>query len=133
MANATSGTVNDLTANGFKADPAGDVLDTGTAAVALDYDVSSVSDRVIFRVLNSGAQNATVKISAGEYPPAFRQGIGDYTSAVLAASAVGWYGPFESSRFIRGASGKVGKFTLTITPASGTIGATIQCMRLPKV
>jgi len=134
MANATAGTVNDLVANGFLADPAGDVLDTGTSAVALDYDVSGQSGNVFFRVLNQMATaiNITVKITAGDGPPAFAQSLGDYTSANLAQNAVGWYGPFSSAQFIRNGA-KAGKLTLTITPASGTIAATIQCLKLPTV
>ncbi len=133
MANATSGTVNALTANGFLADPAVDTLDTGTAAVSLDYDVSSQSDRVIFRIKTTNANGCTVTLTAGDYPPAFRQGVGDYVSATLAQNAIGWYGPFESSRFMRKGA-KAGKITLKISPLGGdTIATTIQCFKLPKV
>jgi hypothetical protein len=37
--------------------------------------------------------------------------------------------PFESSRFIQ----TNGSLSVTFTPASGTIGATIRCYRLPKI
>jgi hypothetical protein len=132
MANATSGTVNNLVANGFLANPAGDTLDTGTAAVTLDYDVAGDSNRVVFQVTNNSAVNLTVGIIAGAYPPAFQAGRGAYLSANLAAAAVGWYGPFESAQFIQ-AGADSGELQLTITPASGTIAATIRCFQLPKV
>jgi len=136
VANPASGTVTTLTANGFKADPTGDVFDTGSngSPASLDYDVSGDTNKVIFQVTNQMATaiNIVVGITAGDYPPAFRSQIGAYASANLAQNAVGWYGPFESSRFIRNGA-KAGKLTLTLTPASGTLAATVKCFKLPNV
>lgn len=136
MANPTSGTVTDLTANGFKADPAGDVFDTGSngSPASLEYDVSGYTNRVIFQVTNQMATaiNIVVGLGAGDYPPAYRSGVGAYASANLAQNAVGWYGPFEASRFIQSGS-NAGKIKLTLTPASGTLAATVKCFRLPQV
>lgn len=134
MANPASGTVNALVANGFFADPTGDVFDTGTngAPASLLYDVGGESDRVIFQVTNGegSAINLVVGMAAGTYPPAARQGVGAYASANLAQSAVGWYGPFSSAQFMQGGA-NAGKLKLTLTPASGTLAATVKCFKLP--
>lgn len=134
MANATAGTVNTTVANGFLARPAGDTLDTGTSAVSLDYDLGGTTNDVIFEVTNNMASaiNITVGLSAGDYPPAFKSQIGGYTSGNLAQNAVGIYGPFSSAQFIRNGT-KAGKVTVTITPASGTIAATIRCYKIAKL
>jgi hypothetical protein len=50
-------------------------------------------------------------------------------TANIAQNAVVYMGPFESSRFIQ----TNGSLSVTFTPASGTIGATIRCYRLPKI
>ncbi len=135
MANPAAGTVNNLVVDGFLADPSADTFDTGTngSPASLDYDVGGQSDRVIFRITNTegSAINIVIGMAAGDYPPAFRQGIGAYASANLAQNAVGWYGPFSSGRFIRSGA-KAGKLTLTLTPASGTLACTVQCFKLPK-
>lgn len=136
MANPAAGTVNALVANGFFADPAGDVFDTGTngAPASLLYDVSGDSNPVIFEVTNTegSAINIVVGMAAGGYPPASRQMLGAYASANLAQNAVGWYGPFSSSQFIQSGA-NAGKLKLTLTPASGTLAATVKCFKLPKV
>lgn len=136
MANPASGTVTVTTANGFVADPAGDVFDTGSngSPASLDYDLKGDTNRVIFRITNQMATaiNIVVGIHAGDYPPAFESGVGAYASANLAQNAVGIYGPFNSAQFIRNGA-KAGKLTLTLTPASGTLAATVQCIQLAKV
>lgn len=137
MANPAAGTVTSLVANGFLADPAVDTFDTGTnaAPASLDYDVSGSTEGIFFRITNTEgtAINIVVGIAAGGYPPANEAGLGAYASANLAQNAVGWYGPFESARFIQNAAAsKMGKITLTLTPASGNLACTVQCIRVPK-
>lgn len=129
MANAVAITLAALVADGELAHPTADVLDTGTAPVTLPCDVGAKSDRVIFMVTNTAANNLTVTVESGVDPPAFRAGLGDYVSAVIAQNAVRWLGPFESARFIDAA----GKLNLTFTPASGTIACNVRAFRLPKV
>lgn len=135
MANPAAGTITTLVANGFKADPAGDVFDTGTngAPASLEYDVAGDSYNVIFEVTNQMATaiNIVVGVGAGDYPPAAQAGLGAYASANLAQNAVGWYGPFSSGRFIQSTSPNSGKLKLTLTPASGTLAATVRCFRVP--
>lgn len=134
MANPASGTVTKLAA-GFTADFAGDVFDTGTngAPASLDYDVSGKMDDIAFEVTNQMATaiNILVGFHAGDYPPAASAGLGAYASANLAQNAVGWY-RISSSQVMRNGA-KAGKVTLTLTPASGTLAATVRCYRVPPV
>jgi hypothetical protein len=140
MANPANGTVTTLVANGFKADPTGDVFDTGSngSPASLDYDVSGDSRRVIFQVTNQMATAITivVGVGAGDYPPAMNASLGAYASANLAQNAIGWYGPFSSGQVMQSAQhtggSKAGKITLTLTPASGTLAATVKCFKVPN-
>lgn len=129
MANATAITVTDLTANAVTARPTGDTLDTGTAAVTLAAAIGNVANRVIIEVTNTAAANLVASVAAGAEPPALNAGQGALASANIAQNAVVYMGPFESGRFIKAD----GSLSVTFTPASGTIGATIRCYRLPKI
>ncbi len=129
MANATALTVTALTANTAGiALPTADVLDTGTAAVTLDADVAG-NGMVLFEFTSaaSTAVNTTFTILAGDNPPAQRAGLGNLAT-VCAQNVVKLVGPLETARFIQ----SDGKISVTVTPASGTIGATIRCYSLPK-
>jgi len=129
MANATALTVTALTANTAGiALPTADVLDTGTAAVTLDADVAG-NGMVLFEFTSaaSTAVNTTSTILAGDNPPAQRAGLGNLAT-VCAQNVVKLVGPLETARFIQ----SDGKISVTVTPASGTIGATIRCYSLPK-
>jgi hypothetical protein len=128
MANATSITVNALTANGGILAPTAQVLDTGTSAVVLKTSALSTTNKVILRVMNTAAATLTVKVSAGSDPPAFRAGGGDFTdTAVAITSGERVMGPFESARFLQ----SDGTLQFTFTPTSGTITATFVCYQLP--
>jgi hypothetical protein len=129
MANATAITINDLDANGELADPTPDVLDTGTSAVTLPCSAGGKTDRLIFRVKNTAAQELVVSVLAGDTPPAQRAGLGAFAATGLAQNAIAYLGPFESGRFGQ----DDGKINLLFTPASGTIGAEVTALRLPKV
>jgi len=129
MANATAITVTTLTANDETAQPTADVLDTGSSAVTIYTSAVNESDRLIFECTTTAAANHTFSIVAGDNPPAFRAGLGAITSAAIPQNGVIIIGPLESARFIQN-DGTIG---LTTTPASGTIGATIRCYKLPKV
>jgi hypothetical protein len=127
MANATVLTINDLTANGFTARPAGDVLDTGTVAVTLYGTVATKrAGNVIVEVANGGTANLVVSALAGDQPPAFRAGLGN-KSGTVAAGSVSLFGPFESARFIQ----DNGTFGMTFTPASGSVAGTIRAYAIP--
>lgn len=129
MANATAITVTDLTANAVTTRPTGDALDTGTVAVTLAAAIGGKGSRVILEVTNTAAANLVAEVAAGDDPPAQNAGIGALTSANIAQNAVIYMGPFETGRFGQ----NDGSLSVTFTPASGTIAATIRCYRLPKI
>lgn len=129
MANAAAITVTALTANtAGVAPPTADVLDTGTAAVTLPADVGG-SGMVLFEFVSNHASavNTTFSILAGDNPPAQRAGLGNLDT-VVAQNATKLVGPLETARFIQ----DDGKINVKVTPASGTIAATIRCYKFPK-
>lgn len=129
MANAAAITVNDLVALTPSAAPTADVLDTGTDAVTLYADLDGDMDTVILAIKNTDNDTAmTVAILAGDNPPAQRAAVGALSDTV-AFGVTKYFGPFESARFAQ----NDGSLGVTITPASGTIAATITCLRLPRV
>jgi hypothetical protein len=133
MANATKITVNDFVANGELVDPTPDTFDTGTSAVTVPIALGSLTDRFVLRVTNTSTATLTPSFGAGVDPPAFRSGMGKFTGTALGAgnvtATVGWYGPFESARFMD----DDGDVNVTLTPTSGTIACTAQGFRLPKI
>lgn len=129
MANATAITVTALPGNTVVAQPTGNALDTGTAAVTLYTSAVNESDRLIFECTNTAAAAATFSVVAGDNPPAFRAGLGALTSSNVAQNGVVILGPLESARFMQN-DGTVG---VTTTPSTGTIAATIRCYKLGKV
>jgi len=130
MANATAITVTSLTANGVAtAQPTADVLDTGTAAVTLPAAIGGDAGRCILEVKNTAAANLVVSVLAGDNPPAQNAGQGALTTANIAQNAILILGPFTSDRVIQ----DDGTLSVTFTPASGTIGATVRCYKLPKI
>ena len=129
MANATSIDITNLTANGSIAAPTAQILDTGTAPVALEAATGGEMDRVIVEVTNTAAADLTVTIEAGVNPPAFLAVHGDVVSPAIPQNGRRIFGPFESARFAQAD----GKLQVTFTPASGTITGTFVCYRLPKV
>jgi hypothetical protein len=134
MANAVAVTVTDLPGNTGVAAPTADVLDTGTAAVTLPVALSGKGlDRTIYLITNTAAAALKVEVLAGDDPPAGRAGLGAVTLvAALAQNGVIWAGPFEGARFEQTDGATKGRVDLKFTPASGTIGVTIQAARLPK-
>jgi hypothetical protein len=129
MTNATAITVRELVSLTPTAAPTADVLDTGTAAVTLYADLDGDFSRVILAIANTDNDTAmTVAILAGDNPPAQRAALGNLSETV-AFGVTKWFGPFESARFAQ----DDGSLGVTITPASGTIAATITCLRLPRV
>ena len=130
MANTDKITVTDLTPNAAGiAPPTADVLDTGTAAVTLAADVGGQSELILLEVTNNAASavNLTVTVNAGDNPPAQRAGLGSLAT-VLAQNAVKLIGPLESARFIQ----DDGSLSVTFTPASGTLAASIRCYKIPR-
>ncbi len=130
MANATAITVTALTPDSAGiAVPTADVLDTGTSAVTLAAAVGGQSELVLLEVTNNAASavNLTVTVNAGDNPPAQRAGLGSLAT-VLAQNAVKLIGPLESARFIQ----DDGSLSVTFTPASGTLAASIRCYKIPR-
>lgn len=127
MANATAIAVHELGVNGAELRPTAGVLDTGTAAVTLDAAVGSRPSRVVLEVTNTAAAALGVRVHAGENPPAFLGALGDLEKTGIGQNETWVFGPFEAARFAQAG----GKLTVTFTPASGTIGAQVQCVRLP--
>lgn len=116
--------------------PAGAYADLNDAGTAIDQsngmyiDLSnsavpatgSAQDLLIY-VKNSYSGTQTVTIKAGANPPAFRQGLGDYTTGNLTGSTgTAFIGPLDSSRFLQ-TDGKVNvDFSAS---ATGTIWAVL--------
>lgn len=130
MANATAITVTSLTENQIAtAQPTADVLDTGTAAVTLAAAIGGAAGRTILEVKNTAVANLVVSVLAGDNPPAQNAGQGALATANIAQNEVLILGPFGSDRVIQ----DDGSLSVTFTPASGTIGATVRCYKLPKL
>lgn len=127
MANATAITVTELTGNvAGVAQPTADTLDTGTSAVTLAAAVGGESGRVLLFVTNTAAEALTVRVLAGDRPPAERAGLG-YLDTSIAQNVTKIIGPLESARFIQ----DDGSISVTFTPG-GTIAATVRCYKMPK-
>ncbi len=129
MANAAAITVTTLVANtAGVVPPTASALDTGTAAVTLSADVGG-EGMVLFEFTSNHASavNTTFAILAGDNPPAQRAGLGNLDT-VCAQNVTKLVGPLETARFIQ----DDGKINVTVTPASGTIAASIRCYKFPK-
>ena len=85
-------------ANAFLADPTGDAVTQANGNYIASGDKS---EQIIVRVTQTAAAAKTITIKKGVNPPALAAGQGDFVSAPLAQNAVGWYGPFTSSRFLQ--------------------------------
>jgi hypothetical protein len=129
MANATSITLNALTAETVLTRPTGDVLDTGTDAVTIDLTPDADLHRILLEVTNTAgaADTMTVSIAAGDYPPAASQSLGA-VSFTVAQSAVR-YIVLDSAQHMQ----SDGTVEVTVTPAATkTQTATIRAYKLPK-
>jgi hypothetical protein len=129
MANATSIAVSDLTENTVLAQPAGSALDTGTDPVTIPITIAGDTHKVLLEVTNVAlaADTMTVKVLAGDNPPALRAGLGDLEFTV-AQNAVK-YLVLESMRFRQ----DDGKINITVTPAATkSQTAKFRAFRLPK-
>lgn len=133
MANATAITVHTLTPNALNAQPAPDVLDTGTSAVTLAANVQGRSDLILLEVTNKmgTGKTLTVTVAAGDNPPAARAGLGNLEVSWAGATdpVTQIIGPLEVARFIQ----DDGTIQVTFAPpASTTIAVDIRCYKLPK-
>lgn len=129
MANIGTITVTDTTTNGWTALPTAGTFDTGTVAVTdVVVNFGGETDRGLIFVTNTAAASLVVQVQAGDYPPAFRSGIGNSAAGTIAGTASAIFGPFESAQF--GQSNQT--VLVTLTPASGTIAATAYALKLPK-
>lgn len=129
MANIGTITVTDLTANGWTTLPTAGTFDTGTVAVTdVVVDFAGETDRGLIFITNTAAASLVVEVQAGDYPPAFRSGIGNSTAGTIAQNVTKIFGPFESAQFNQSNQ----TVLVTLTPASGTIAATAYALKLPK-
>lgn len=129
MANATSVTLNVLTENVAKDDVAESVLDTGTDAVTIPLTPDGDTHNILLKFENNAAAAdiMTVKILAGDNPPAFQAGLGDLSIA-LAQNEID-YAVIESARFMQ----SNGTISIKSTPAAGkTQTLKITAIKLPK-
>lgn len=128
MPNPLSIAIADLTANAAANQPAAQAIDTdGIVPIA----AGGRTDRLILEIVNVAAVALTVKVKAGDNPPAHRAGVGDLSVAMAAtgtATDKRIIGPFESGRFIQ----DDGTVSVSFTAASATPNATVRCYRLPK-
>jgi len=118
-----------LTANGAVLNQAGTAIDAANGMVVTIPTTAIPSggslDRLVLYVQNSFAGTKTVTVKAGANPPAFRSGVGDFTSGNLTASTgTAFIGPFDISRFIQADN------TLNIDFAASMTG-TIWALLLP--
>lgn len=129
MPNATAITINELTAGTVLTRPTGDVLDTGTDAVTIPVTPDGDTHRLLLEFTNTAgaADTMTVKILAGDLPPAMSSVLGDI-SFTVAQNAIR-YIVVDSARHMQ----SDGTISITVTPASGkTQTATIRAYKLPK-
>lgn len=129
MANATGITITDVAENTALAQPTGDVLDTGTAAVTLSMVPAGDTHRILVEVTNTAAaaDTMTVAVLAGDNPPASQGERGDLSFTVAQNEVK--YVTLESARFMK----KDGKISIKFTPASTKAQtAKIRAYRLPK-
>lgn len=128
MANIGTITVTDLTANGWKALPVAGTFDTGTVPVTnVVVNFGGETDRGLIFITNTAADALVVQVQAGDYPPAFRSGIGAGAAGTIAGTASAIFGPFESAQFNHTDQ----TVLVTLTPG-GTIAATAYALKLPK-
>jgi hypothetical protein len=121
LANPASIPVTTLAANSAQARPAGSAIDT-EAEVPV---AAGGQGDILLEITNSAAANLTVSVRGGEYPLAFRSGLGDL-SAVVAPSGVSLIGPLESARFMRSDD----TIRLMFDAASGSPNATVRAYRM---
>lgn len=129
MANATAITVRELTAETALAQPTADVLDTGTDAVTIPVTPDGDTHRLLLEFTNTAqaADTMTVKILAGDLPPALSNGLGD-VSFTVAQNKV-YYIVVDSARHMQ----SDGTISVSVTPANTkSQTATIRAYKLPK-
>ena len=127
MANATTLTVNKLTANGYEARATVNTLDTGTATVTLNATLTGPADRFFILITNNGTSTLNVWLTAGVNPPSWRSD----TGAVMAITTTetGVICCLDAASFLHTGN----HFEINFVPLTGgTIGASIWCMELPK-
>lgn len=101
---------------GFAAAQTADVIDKTN-----DHVVTPTKRHMILALHISAATAAdTVKIIAGDNPPAFRSGIGDLTYACVGGAAEVVMGPIETARFLQNDG------TINIDVAGSSIAGTID-------
>lgn len=129
MANATAVTVNALTSETVLTQPTADVLDTGTTAVTIPVTPNGDTHRLLLEFTNTAAaaDTMTVKILAGDTPPALQNSLGD-VSFTVAQDAVR-YIVVDSAQHMQ----SDGTISITVTPAATkTQTASIRAYKLPK-
>lgn len=127
MANPAELTITEFTKNGQTANPSAQSIDTdGTVPV----NAGGKTDRLVIQVTNNAAANLQVTIQAADNPPGLQSK--SLVSSAIAQNAVAWFGPFESSRFIKSGA-NAGELNVEFLAASSTPNASVRVFRLPKV
>jgi len=128
MANPSSLTITELTANAATSQPDAQTIDTnGTVPIVASGDM----DRLIVEIVNAAAAALTVTFKKGT---ALHANIPQDLEVALAASGGGAtakrvIGPFESSRFVV----TEGDLNVQFAAASGSPNATVRVYRLPRL
>lgn len=127
MANPSSLTITEFTKNGQTANPSAQTIDTDGS---VPVNAGGRVDRLIIQVTNAASANLQVTVEAADNPPGIQSK--SLVSSAIAQNAVAWFGPFESSRFIK-AGANTGKLIVSFLAASSTPNASVRVFRLPKV
>jgi len=128
MANPAKLTVTDLTLDAATAQPAVDTIDTnGTVPIDADDIDGAAAGRLVIEVVEPNTRALTVKVLAGDNPPAVCSGVGDLEVAVAQNSGK-IIGPLESARFMQ----NDGTIQLTFTGTGGAAAAQVRTYLLPK-
>lgn len=110
-----------LVANGSVAQAAG----TTIVAANTHTIAKAVPERTVLRVTNTNGADATLVVTAGDYPPGVAAGQGGLSVTVPATSGIVFVGPFESGRFLQ----NDGSMVIT---TSGSHAGTITAYKVPR-
>lgn len=129
MANATKVTINSLAVNTVPTTITESVLDTGTDAVTLPLTPDGDTHNILLKFENTAlaADDMTVDILAGDYPPAFLAGAGDLQIVLEQADVA--YAVLDSARFMQ----DDGTISIKSTPDEAkTQTLKVTAFQLPK-
>jgi hypothetical protein len=127
MANPAKLTVTPLVPGTPPDRPAGSTIDTnGTVPIEV-ADFGGYGGWLVIEVIESNTRALTVKVLAGDNPPAVRSGLGDLTVAITQNTGK-VIGPIETARFAQ----NDGDIHVSFTGTGGAAAATVRTYLLPK-